>query len=454
MSERTIAAISTPLGEGGIGVIRISGDDAISVADSCFCALSGERLTALEGYRAAYGNIVSGEGTVLDDAVALVFRAPKSYTGEDVVEFSVHGGRAMLRRVLRRVLECGAVAATGGEFTKRAFLNGKIDLAQAESVMGLISARNDAALKISRGARDGRISRDTQSILDSLLETAASLSAFADYPDEDIPGLDIDSFTKLICRCEEKLNRLLSTYDAGRVVREGVNCCIVGRPNVGKSTLMNLLCGCDRSIVTNIAGTTRDVVENTVTVGDITLNLADTAGIHNTDDAVESVGVERALERIENAELVLAVFDVSEQIADDDRRLLESIRDKKVIVVLNKTDLPNVIDREAFSDFITVETSASSGDGYEQLSDAINRLCDTQMLSADDTVLISERQFDCTRRALNAVGEAHSAMLSGVTLDAVGVCIDDAIAALLELTGKRVTNEVTDEVFKRFCVGK
>lgn len=454
MSERTIAAIATPLGEGGIGVIRISGENAISAAEKCFKAFSGTPLSALEGYRAAYGRVTDTNGDTVDDAVALVFRAPKSYTGEDTVEISIHGGRTVTRRVLRRVLECGAVLAEGGEFTKRAFLNGKLDLTAAESVMGLISARNDAALKISQGAREGRISRDTQKILDNLLEVAASVAAYSDYPDEDIPNLNSDSFLRLLNSAVLKCEKLISTYDAGRAVCEGISCAIVGKPNVGKSTLMNMLCGSERSIVTDIAGTTRDTVENTVAVGDVTLNLADTAGIHNASDTVEKFGIDRALKKIESSELLLSVFDSSSPLDDDDRQLLKNICGKKCIIILNKADLEQHINKEAFNGFEVVEISARSGKGYEQLCRAVNRICQTEMLSPDDAVLINERQRSCVCRAYDAVSAARDALESGMTLDAVGVCIDDAVAALLELTGKRVTNEVCDEIFKRFCVGK
>ncbi len=454
MSERTIAAIATPLGEGGISVIRISGDDAITVADKCFKSISGKKLCELGGYQALYGSIVDFNQNPLDNAVALVFLAPKSYTGENVVEISVHGGLVSTRQILRRVLECGARMAAGGEFTKRAFLNGKLDLAKAESVIGLITARNDAAVKITQSALSGKISRDINDILDKLLETASSLSVFADYPDEDIPNLNEESFCKMLVDSRQKCEKLISSYDMGRVIREGINCAIVGKPNVGKSTLMNLLCGSDRSIVTDIAGTTRDVVENVVTVGDITLNLSDTAGLHETDDVVEKFGVDKAREKIENAELLLAVFDASNPLDQNDINLLNDIKDKKCIVVLNKTDLESKIDKTQLAGFKIVEISAKTGTGYEALSDKIYDICNLHRLSADDTVLISERQLDCVRRALNAINEALGAMNLGVTLDAVGVCIDDAIAALLELTGGRVTNEVCDEIFKRFCVGK
>lgn len=454
MSERTIAAIATPLGEGGISVIRISGKDAITVADKCFVAFSGKKLSSLCGYQAAYGKVTDSNNNTLDDAVALVFLAPKSYTGENTVEISVHGGTVVARQVLRRILECGAVLATGGEFTKRAFLNGKLDLAKAESVMGLISARNDAAAKISRGVRNGKVSRDTDDILNKLLETAASLAAFADYPDEDIPNLNEENFGALLNECCLKCNKLLSTYDAGRIIREGISCAIVGKPNVGKSTLMNMLCGSDRSIVTDIAGTTRDIVENTVNIGDITLNLADTAGIHETLDTVEKFGVDRAKEKIDNAELLLAVFDNSTPLDNNDRQLLDNISEKKCIVILNKTDLTPAFDKKALSGFEIIEISAKTGTGYTELCGAINHICKTDMLSPDDTVLINERQRDCVNRALSAVCAAQDALQTGMTLDAVGVCVDDAISALLELTGKRVTNEVCDEIFRRFCVGK
>ena len=454
MSERTIAAIATPLGEGGISVIRISGDEAISVADRCFRSVSGKKLSDIGGYTALYGSIVDQNGTVLDDAVALVFLSPKSYTGENVVELSIHGGLVSTRQILRRVLACGAVMASGGEFTKRAFLNGKLDLTKAESVIGLITARNDAAVKITRSALGGKISRDTQDILDKLLETSASLSVFADYPDEDIPNLNQDSFCKMLTECKQKCERLISTYDMGRTIREGINCAIVGKPNVGKSTLMNLLCGSDRSIVTDIAGTTRDIVENTVTVGDITLNLSDTAGLHNTDDIVEKFGVDKARKQIENAELLLAVFDASTPLDENDMQLIDTVKDKKCIVVLNKTDLEPQIDKSIIGDLPTVAISAKNGAGYDALSQKIFEVCNLHKLSADGTVLISERQLDCVRRCLDAINSALEAMNMGITLDAVGVCIDDATAALLELTGKRVTNEVCDEIFKRFCVGK
>ncbi len=453
MSERTIAAIATPLGEGSLGVIRISGDDAIRIADRVFFAFSGKKLNELEGYSAAYGQL-KDQNNIIDDGVALVFRAPKSYTGEDVVEISLHGGRIILKEALRLILQNGAFMASAGEFTKRAFLNGKLDLTKAESIMGLISANSQSELRLSRAAHIGKVSQKIDSIEADLVTADASIAAFSDYPDEDIEGLNYDSFLKMLKAAESEIEKMLSTYDAGRILCEGIETVIVGKPNVGKSTLMNMLSGAERSIVTEVAGTTRDIIEDTVTVGDITLRLADTAGIHETDDKVETIGVNRAIDRIEKAELVLAVFDSTTPLDDNDFGLLKTVKNKNTVVVVNKTDLGSKIDMSAFDGMRTVTVSAKNNTGYEELAKEIAEISGTANLNPDAAVLISERQRACCERALDAVNEAINALVGGQTMDAVGVCVDDALAALFELTGKRVTNEVTDEIFRKFCVGK
>lgn len=453
MNERTIAAIATPLGEGALGVIRISGDKAIETGDKVFKSLSGKKLCEIAGYTALYGNIADGD-KIIDDAVAMVFRAPKSYTGEDVVEISVHGGRLILKSVLRLILQNGAFLAEAGEFTKRAFLNGKLDLTKAESIMGLISAESEAELRLSRAAHLGNVSKKIDDIEKNLISAAASIAAYSDYPDEDIEGLEYDNFLNMLTFAKSEIGNMLSTYDAGRVLREGVETVIVGKPNVGKSTLMNMLSGAERSIVTSVAGTTRDVIEDTVTVGDITLRLADTAGIHKTDDTVESIGVERAKSRIETAELVLAVFDCTTPLDNNDKMLIENIKNKNTIVVINKTDMQNRIDESVFSGMRVVSVSAKNNVGYDELSKAVFEITGTANLNPDTAVLIGERQRACAVRAFDGVDAAIIALTSGQTMDAVGVCVDDALAALFELTGKRVTNEVTDEIFRKFCVGK
>ncbi len=304
----TIAAISTAQGEGGIGVIRISGERAIEIADAVFKNINGKKLADMKGYTAAYGSI-QYENEKLDEAVALVFRAPHSYTGENVVELSCHGGIYITRQVLRAVLEAGAKPAEAGEFTKRAFLNGKLDLTEAEAVMDIISAKSRSAARSALSVKDGALRRKINSVKDELLSIAAHLSAWADYPEEDIAEVTDEMIFDSCDKAIAALSHLLDTYDIGQAVKQGIDTVIAGRPNVGKSTLMNLLSGYEKSIVTDIPGTTRDVVEDTVLVGNVLLRLSDTAGLRDTDDKVEKIGVDRAKKRLEQCGLLLAYRD-------------------------------------------------------------------------------------------------------------------------------------------------
>lgn len=451
--SRTVAAIATASGQSALGVIRISGEKAIEIADKVFFPFSGKKLCDLNGYTAAYGQVKDGD-SVLDDGVALVFKAPHSYTGEDTVEISLHGGSIILRDTLRLILSLGAFSAEPGEFTKRAFLNGKTDLTRAESIMGLISAESEAQLRLSRAAHLGKTAEKIDRIISDLTKADAAISVFSDYPDEDIEGLDRESFSAMLKNAENDLLVMLKEYDAGKILREGVETVIVGKPNVGKSSLMNMLSGADRSIVTDIAGTTRDVIEDTVKVGDIILRLADTAGIRETGDKIESIGVDLARKRIETAQLILAVFDCSQEPDADDLRLINELKSKNTLIIINKTDLEGRLNREIFKGFSVVEISAKENIGKEELTAEITEICGVSALSPDSAVLINERQRDCAQKALESVTEAGDAIATGQTLDAVGICVDDALSALFELTGKRVTNEVADEIFRSFCVGK
>lgn len=449
----TIAAVSTPAGQGGIGVIRISGDDAIKIADSVFKSISGKKIAEKNGYCALYGEFFDSDGKI-DSGVALLFRAPKSYTGENVVELSCHGGSYIAKRLLRACFNAGATPADAGEFTKRAFLNKKLDLIEAESVMGLISASGDSQLRLLNAAHMGKTSAKINAAKDTLLNVAAAVAVNADYPDEDIPELEETALKASLMDISNALDTAICEYNSGKVLREGVNTVIVGRPNVGKSTLMNLLSHTNRSIVTDVAGTTRDVIEDTVRVGDLTLNIADTAGIRKTADTVEAVGVTLARQRMEAAQLILAVFDSSDSLNDDDLEILNDIRGRNCLVILNKCDKGSTLSPADFEGFNTVAVSAKLGEGVKTLEEKICDICLTKKLDANAAVLISERQRDCAARAKESVDEALSALSLGLTSDAVGICIDDAIAALLELTGERVTNEVTNEIFRHFCVGK
>ncbi|WP_277668718.1 tRNA uridine-5-carboxymethylaminomethyl(34) synthesis GTPase MnmE [Caproiciproducens galactitolivorans] len=454
-SSKTIAAISTPQAPGGIGIVRISGPDARKIAGKVFTSSRGKTLDDIKGYTALYGRVHDGDEDI-DEAIALNFTAPASFTGEDVVELSCHGGLYILRRVLKAVFAAGAVPAGPGEFTRRAFLNGKIGLTEAESVMQLIGAQGEQAAKAALAGHDGALEKKIRQIRESLLQTAGHLSAWADYPEEDIPEVNEGSLHATLCSVKGELERLLSQFEAGRAIREGVVTVIAGRPNVGKSTLMNLLSGCERSIVTEYAGTTRDIVEDTVILGDIPLRLSDTAGIHLTEDPVERIGVERARERIREAQLILAVFDSSQELNDEDRELVSFVLRSPAIAVVNKSDLPIKIDikyiKENFKQIVYI--SALSGEGLEQLKNAVAELLHTAGLNPADGILFTERQRDAARRAEDSVSEAIVAVESGMTLDAVTVSIEGAISALLELTGERATEAVVDSVFHNFCVGK
>ena len=458
MKGDTIAAISTPVGEGGVGMIRISGEEAREVAHRIFVSRRGD-LRAAKGYTAYYGRVCMPDRNLeetIDEAVALVFAAPASYTGEDVVELSVHGGVYVVRQVLRAALAAGARMAQPGEFTRRAYLNGKLDLTQAESVMQLISAQGEDALRAARSGREGAVSKRVASLKDRLLAVSAAMAAWADYPDEDIPALQTETLVRELAAVETDLQRLLSTYDGGKVLREGVETVIAGRPNVGKSTLMNLLAGCQRSIVTPVAGTTRDVVEEMVLLGDVRLRLADTAGLRHTQDLVESIGVNKTRERLSAAGLILAVFDASLPLEEEDKELLGLLSGRPAVAVVNKTDLHSQLDLEEVrqAGAPVVQIAAGAGLGLEELRRAVEEVVGLSGLDPAAGILASERQRDCAAEARACVSEALGALELGATLDAVGVCLDDALQALLSLTGERVTTEVTDEVFRRFCVGK
>ncbi|MBQ8683150.1 MAG: tRNA uridine-5-carboxymethylaminomethyl(34) synthesis GTPase MnmE [Clostridia bacterium] len=452
----TIVAISTPAAPAGLGVLRLSGPEAIAVACRVFRPADPARtLEKLPGYTAAYGHVADGEGDI-DDCVALVFRAPRSYTGEDVVELSCHGGLYLLRRVLRACLEAGARPAQPGEFTRRAFLNGKMDLTQAESVMDLIAADGRLAARTALAAAEGGTFRQLSRVKEGLLAAAAQMGAYVDYPDDDIPELAPEALEQTLTQAITAVSALLDTFDAGRILREGIDTAIVGSPNVGKSTLMNCLAGCERSIVTDIAGTTRDIVEETVRLGDVVLRLADTAGIRETDDRVETVGVDKARRRLQQAALVLAVFDGSRPLTEDDRALAEQAAQAATIAIINKTDLPLVIDRawlESRFDRVVL-LSAKEGDGLAQLTEAVAAVTGVERLDGAQPLLTTERQRQCAATCLTCLQEAHTALVGGMTLDAVGVSMDGAIAALLELTGERTTEAVVEQVFSRFCVGK
>ncbi|MFI3206306.1 MAG: tRNA uridine-5-carboxymethylaminomethyl(34) synthesis GTPase MnmE [Clostridia bacterium] len=454
INSTSIAAISTAKGLGGIAVIRISGNKAREIADKVF--KGSKKISELPSYTASYGKVYDSQKNLIDEVVALNFIAPKSFTGEDVVEISCHGGTYTSQRVLDAVIQAGASHAMQGEFTKRAFLNGKIDLSQAEAISELISATSQRTHEAAMSVKEGKLSKNIDKILEKLVDIGGDLSAWADYPDDDVPQVDE---TKLICQLSEineNLDKMIRDFDSGKIYRDGINTVIAGRPNAGKSTLMNMLSGCERSIVTEIAGTTRDVVEERVMLGDIPLILADTAGIRSTDDPVEKIGVKLAKDRLGSAELVLAVFDSSQELQKDDLELIELCQNRPTIAIINKNDLCPKIDNDYISKNIEhrLFISAKSGIGLDELKELLEKMLGLGKVQTGSAELCTDRQKEAVTRAKTATEQAHNDLENGLTLDAVTVLVEESISALLELKGEKVSEALVNNVFSRFCVGK
>lgn len=452
----TIAAVSTPLAASGLGVVRISGEEAFRVGEAMFRPLERERkLSGMRGYTCAFGRIFDAEDDI-DEAVATVFRAPKSYTGEDTVEFSCHGSPAVLKRVLRTALANGAVLAGPGEFTKRAFLNGKFSLDEAEAVADMIAARSAEAGKAALAMMEGSLYREISGVREELLALQAHFAAWADYPEEDVPELSPEHIAAVLSHTDAVLKKLIAGYDTGRMVREGAAVVIAGKPNVGKSTIMNLLSGHNRSIVTEVAGTTRDVVEESVLIGCIPVRLLDTAGLRETADPVERIGVDLANTEISRCDLLIAVFDSSRELDADDLRLLEELRARPSVAVINKSDLAQKADAALIAAKAEhcVTVSAEAGTGMELFRSELEKVLGACDFDPSAPSAANERQLDCLKRACAANTDAENALNAGITLDAVDICVETELDCLFELTGEKASDAVIDEVFSQFCVGK
>ena len=439
-------------------MVRVSGPEAFAIAARVFTPRNpARRLEQAKGYTAMLGRTFL-KGKPLDETVALCFRAPRSYTGEDVVELSVHGGTVMANALLEALYDAGAQPAGPGEFTRRALENGRLSLTQAEAVMEVISANGRQGAALAQAALDGALAKRIGAIQTALQSLNAHLTAWVDYPEEDVPELTPAHLTETLTAQQAQLDDLIAGYGAGAVLRHGVDCVLLGRPNVGKSTLLNLLAGFDRAIVTPVAGTTRDIVEQAVQLGEIRLNLFDTAGVHEAADEIEAEGIRRSWRKLEEAGLVLAVFDASAPLTAEDMAIAEKCARRPALAILNKNDLTDSTEDAAaqLAPYYkkVVSLCARDAASLQMLSAAVAELLGTARLDENAAQLCSARQYAAAVRARDAVAQAIASQRDGFGLDAAAVCITDALQALCDLTGENAAESTIDEVFATFCVGK
>ena len=455
--NRTIAALSTPPGKGGVALIRISGEDAIAIAEKVFRAKNGSCVTSLPSRYASYGDVLF-EGEPIDDVLLSVFRAPASYTGEDTVEITSHGGTLIVDAILTALYTAGAVPAAPGEFTRRAYLAGKLSLSEAEAIGELLDAKSMTQVKLFKRDSRTKLSSALAELYEEITALMSSLCAKIDYPDEDLADLSTDEVLAALTQTEEKGRRLLATYDTGRAVAEGIPTVLLGKPNTGKSSLYNLLCGKEAAIVTSLAGTTRDILEATVPLGRVLLRLSDTAGVRDTENPVEKIGVARAKDAAERASLILALFDGSAPKDEEDRALLafmDTLSGEKIALV-NKSDLPLRFETDALEGHVSqvIPFSVRAGD-TSVLSAIVDRLfTDERIRIGEDAVLFSARSHAALLRGCDCLATAADALRTGFAIDAALSDMEAALSALAECDGKSVGDDIVAGIFSKFCVGK
>ena len=455
-----IAAISTAMGEGGIGIVRMSGKDSLNIANKLFKGNKVNSLEEAENRKLTYGHIVDPKDEEIIDEVLIVFmKGPYTYTREDMVEIYCHGGIISVKKILELTLGNGARLAEAGEFTKRAFLNGRLDLSQSEAVIDMIKAKTDKSFQASLNQLEGSISNKVKEIRNILLEMIAHIEVSIDFPDEDIEEVTYDELQESTMRVQEEIEKLLSTADKGKILRDGLNTVILGKPNVGKSSLLNAILRENRAIVTNVPGTTRDIIEEYINIDGIPLKIVDTAGIRSTEDLVEKIGVDKAKDKVDKADLIIAVFDASEKITDEDYEIIDIVKNKKSIVLLNKLDLPNEYDENYLKDLLPnkeiITTSITTGVGIDKLEQTIKDMFYTGELEVKSDIIITNmRHKDQLIKAKKNIEDGLEGIISKVPLDCIEVDIKNCWENLGEISGDTVGEDILDKIFSEFCIGK
>ena len=445
-TEDTISAIATALGTAGVGIIRMSGENSIAVAEKIF----DKPLSSAPDRKIIFGHVKTPAGEIVDEVLVLIMRAPKSYTRENVVEIQCHGGVEVLREILSLTFKAGARPAERGEFTKRAFLNGRLDLSQAQAVLDVIQAKTSTALSVAQNQLAGKTSAKIRAIRTEILDVLAHIEALIDFPEDDIDDAVNSELDAKILAQIDAVKIFLANQRSGRILREGLETAIIGKPNVGKSSLLNFLAETDRAIVTDIPGTTRDSIEEFVSIRGVPLKIIDTAGIRNSDNPVEKIGIERARDCAARAELILALFDGSREISAEDLEILKLIDGRSAIILLTKADLPRAIDTARFENFIAI--SVKTGAGVEEFLDAIAEKVGS--VNAEMNFVRNEREADLLRRAVENLEEARVTLSKNIGIDFVAIDLRAALELLSEITGESVTEDVINEIFSKFCIGK
>ena len=461
-ADETIVAVSTPIGEGGIGIVRLSGKDSLKVADKIFLSKDGKKPSKFKTYTVHYGHIIDkGEGKLVDEVILTVMRSPRSYTKEDVVEVNCHSGIAPLKKILDLCLINGSRLAEPGEFTKRAFLNGRIDALQAEAVLDIIKAKTDLSLRLALNNLEGLFSKNINEMREKLIQVFAYMEASIDFSDQDLRGLKKDNMFKALAGVRHEIEKLISGSSQGRILRQGIKAVICGSPNVGKSSLMNAILKESRSIVTHIPGTTRDTIEEVVNIKGIAVTLVDTAGITDTDHLVEKEGIKRSHVYLKNADLILLVLDWSRGLNKDDLDIIKRIKDnkKETVVVINKTDLKKKLDIDKIKRFFAknpfVRISALNMKGIDSLENEIRDMIWKGKAPGPDFIGVSnERQLDALRRSSLDIDEAIKAAKAKLPIDCISVYVRASIESLGEITGHTITEKALDKIFSEFCIGK